>query len=73
MINPLDVIGNSSGEVYVVDQNGDGVIEATPYNPDNPSEPFQFRKQLGFLPLFYYKIEFKLAGKKHINLPLEND
>ena len=29
MINPLDVIGNSSGEVYVVDQNGDGVIDAT--------------------------------------------
>ena len=29
MINPLDVIGASSGEVYVVDQNGDGVIDAT--------------------------------------------
>ena len=29
MINPLDVIGNSSGEVYIVDQNGDGVIDAT--------------------------------------------
>lgn len=29
MINPVDVIGNSSGEVYVVDQNGDGVIDAT--------------------------------------------
>ena len=29
IINPLDVIGNSSGEVYVVDQNGDGVIDAT--------------------------------------------
>ncbi|QOD60948.1 SusC/RagA family TonB-linked outer membrane protein [Polaribacter haliotis] len=29
MINPLDVIGNSSGEVYVVDQNGDGKIDAT--------------------------------------------
>lgn len=29
-------------------------------NPDNPSEPFQFRNQLGRLPLFYYKIEFKL-------------
>jgi hypothetical protein len=32
-------------------------------NPDNPSQPYQFRKQLGFLPIFYYKIEFKLAGK----------
>ena len=29
-------------------------------NPDKPSEPFQFRNQLGRLPLFYYKIEFKL-------------
>ncbi|MFK7972264.1 MAG: SusC/RagA family TonB-linked outer membrane protein, partial [Bacteroidia bacterium] len=26
IINPVDVIGNSSGEVYVVDQNGDGEI-----------------------------------------------
>ena len=29
VINPLDVIGNTSGEVYVVDQNGDGRIDAT--------------------------------------------
>lgn len=29
MINPTDVIGASSGEVYVVDQNNDGVIDAT--------------------------------------------
>ena len=29
MINPVDVIGASSGEVYVVDQNGDGKIDAT--------------------------------------------
>ncbi len=35
------------------------------YNPNstNPSQPYDFRKQLGFLPIFYYKIEFKLAGK----------
>jgi len=32
-------------------------------NPDNPSQPYQFRRQLGFLPIFYYKIDFKLAGK----------
>ena len=32
-------------------------------NPGNPSEPYQFRKQLGFLPLFYYKIDFKVGGK----------
>jgi TonB-linked SusC/RagA family outer membrane protein len=29
MINPLDTPGALSGEVYVVDQNGDGVIDAT--------------------------------------------
>jgi len=29
-------------------------------NENNPSEPFQFRNQLGRLPLFYYKIDFKL-------------
>lgn len=31
-------------------------------NPDNPSEPYAQRNQLGFLPLFYYKIDFKVAG-----------
>lgn len=29
-------------------------------NDNNPNEPYQFRNQLGRLPLFYYKIEFKL-------------
>jgi len=42
-------------------------------NPDNPSKPYDFRKQLGFLPLFYYKIDFKVGGKRNISLPLEND
>ncbi len=32
-------------------------------NPDNPSEPYQFRNQLGFLPIFYYKIEFKIKQR----------
>ena len=32
-------------------------------NPDNPAEPYAERNQLGFLPLFYYKIDFKVAGK----------
>jgi len=41
-------------------------------NPDNPSKPYDFRKQLGFLPLFYYKIDFKVGGKRNISLPLEN-
>jgi len=42
-------------------------------NPDNPSQPYEFRKQLGFLPLFYYKIDFKVGGKKNVPTPLEND
>lgn len=32
-------------------------------NPDNPSQPYAQRNQLGFLPLFYYKLDFKVAGK----------
>ncbi|MEX1002277.1 MAG: carboxypeptidase-like regulatory domain-containing protein [Crocinitomicaceae bacterium] len=32
-------------------------------NEDNPSEPYQKRSQLGFLPIFYYKIDFKVAGR----------
>ncbi|MBK9190576.1 MAG: hypothetical protein IPM77_03205 [Crocinitomicaceae bacterium] len=32
-------------------------------NPDNPSQPYAERNQLGFLPLFYYKLDFKVAGK----------
>lgn len=35
------------------------------YTPstENPAEPYTERLQLGFLPLFYYKIDFKVAGK----------
>ena len=55
MINPLDVIGNSSGEVYVVDQNGDGVIDATKaYDPDNPSEGGDLIKLGTNTPDFYW-------------------
>jgi hypothetical protein len=32
-------------------------------NETNPSESYAERYQLGFLPLFYYKIDFKVAGK----------
>lgn len=32
-------------------------------NETNPSESFATRYQLGRLPLFYYRIDFKLAGK----------
>lgn len=39
-------------------------------NPDNPSKPYDFRKQLGFLPLFYYKIDFKVGGKRNTGSPL---
>ena len=36
------------------------------YSPNdiNPTESFKPRYQLGFLPIFYYKIDFKLAGSK---------
>ena len=30
-------------------------------NANNPSEPYTERYQLGFLPLFYYKLDFKVA------------
>jgi hypothetical protein len=33
-------------------------------NQENPMEPYAQRNQLGFLPIFYYKIDFKVAGKK---------
>lgn len=32
-------------------------------NEANPEKPYAERNQLGFLPLFYYKIDFKVAGK----------
>jgi len=32
-------------------------------NETNPNEPFQIRNQLGRLPIFYYKIEFKLKQR----------
>ena len=45
------------------------------YNPNSidTSKPYRVRDQLGFLPLFYYKIDFKVGGKRNISLPLEND
>ena len=55
----LDIINASMTE------NFGGLTYIT--NSEDPTKPYQFRKQLGFLPLFYYKIEFKLAGNK--NLP----
>jgi hypothetical protein len=61
----LDIINMTGYDNY-------GGLTYTP-NPDNPAQPYQFRKQLGLLPIFYYKIEFKIASKKHIDLPLEND
>ena len=32
-------------------------------NASNPDQPYAERNQLGFLPLFYYKVDFKVAGK----------
>ena len=54
MINPLDVIGNSSGEVYVIDQNGDGKIDAKPYNAENPLEGGDLIKKGSNTPDFYW-------------------
>ena len=33
-------------------------------DPNDPSDPIAEKVQLGRLPIFYYKIDFKLAGKK---------
>ena len=33
-------------------------------NPNNPNMPYQERNQLGLLPIFYYKLDFKIAGEK---------
>lgn len=33
-------------------------------NETNPMQPYAERYQLGLLPIFYYKIDFKVAGKK---------
>jgi hypothetical protein len=33
-------------------------------DPNDTSEPIAEKAQLGRLPIFYYKIDFKLAGKK---------
>lgn len=44
--------------------NYDNILGLT-YTPnqDNPMMPYQERNQLGFLPIFYYKLDFKIAGK----------
>jgi hypothetical protein len=33
-------------------------------DPNDTSQPIAEKAQLGRLPIFYYKIDFKLAGKK---------
>jgi hypothetical protein len=33
-------------------------------DPNDTSAPIAQKQQLGRLPIFYYKIDFKLAGKK---------
>ncbi len=35
-------------------------------NEANPAEPYAERYQLGRLPLFYYRIDFKVAGKQNL-------
>jgi hypothetical protein len=61
----LDLV-NITNIIFFNTTNYSGLTYAP--NPDNPSQPYQFRKQLGFLPIFYYKIEFKLAGKPQKSL-----
>lgn len=59
LINPLDVIGNSSGEVYVVDQNGDGKIDATKTVADGGD----LVKQGTNTPDFYWGMNHNFAYK----------
>jgi TonB-dependent SusC/RagA subfamily outer membrane receptor len=59
VINPLDVIGNTSGEVYVVDQNGDGVIDAT----KTVAEGGDLVKQGTNTPDFYWGMSHNLTYK----------
>ncbi|OIQ37694.1 MAG: hypothetical protein BM555_00440 [Crocinitomix sp. MedPE-SWsnd] len=56
LVNILDLFPGTLG------QNILG-LTYTP-NATDPTMSFAERYQLGFLPLFYYKIDFKLAGKK---------
>ncbi|MCL7752681.1 SusC/RagA family TonB-linked outer membrane protein [Polaribacter sp. Z022] len=60
LINPLDVIGNSSGEVYVVDQNGDGVIDAT----KTVAEGGDLVKQGTNTPDFYWGMSHNFSYKQ---------
>ncbi|WP_406682864.1 TonB-dependent receptor [Seonamhaeicola sp. MEBiC1930] len=59
LINPVDAIGNSSGEVYVVDQNGDGVIDAT----KTVAEGGDLVKQGTNTPDFYWGMTHNLSYK----------
>lgn len=41
-----------------------GIAYAPRLDPNDNSDPIAEKQQLGRLPIFYYKIDFKLAGKK---------
>ena len=41
-----------------------GIAYAPRLDPNDTSKPLAEKQQLGRLPIFYYKIDFKLAGKK---------
>jgi hypothetical protein len=41
-----------------------GIAYAPRLDPNDTSKPLAEKEQLGRLPIFYYKIDFKLAGKK---------
>lgn len=59
--NPVEFPGQESGYSYVVDQNGDGVITKTPYNPDNPEEGGDLVKIGSNTPDFYYGFNTSLT------------
>ena len=69
--DPTVAVGINSGESYVVDQNGDGVIDRTrAYNPDNPSEGGDLVKIGSNTPDFYYGFNSQL-GYRNFDLSLQ--
>ncbi len=63
--------GINSGESYVIDQNGDGVIDNTrPYNPDNPAEGGDLVKIGQNTPDFYWGFNSQM-GFRDFDLSLQ--
>ncbi|MFK7947921.1 MAG: SusC/RagA family TonB-linked outer membrane protein [Saprospiraceae bacterium] len=63
--NPIEFAGQESGWSYVVDQNGDGVIDRTkPYDPENPSEGGDLVKIGQNTPDFYWGLNTQVSYKE---------